>query len=126
MVPLQGRRQCAERRLGLDGLGGRVRELADEVVPDKGRARVTDRERLGRHELGQVGAVRVRDELEVERRLAAAVGRSVGRVERVVLLERGGGVGETFRRCAKEMRFISPSFNSQGWTEVCCQPKVKI
>ena len=48
---------------------------------------MTDRERLGRHELGQVGAVRVRDELEVERRLAAAVGRSGGRVERVVLLE---------------------------------------
>mmetsp|Transcript_28079 Transcript_28079/g.71316 ORF Transcript_28079/g.71316 Transcript_28079/m.71316 type:complete len:460 (-) Transcript_28079:611-1990(-) len=131
VAPLQGLRECAERRLGLlrlnphvgvlrlnhlarsrhragllrrglvrvldrldqggagalDGLGGRARELAHEVVPDEGRARVTDRERLGRHELGQVGAVRVRDELEVERRLAAAVGRAGGRVERVVLLE---------------------------------------
>ena len=35
---------------------------------------------------------------------------------RVLLLERGEGVGETFRRWPKEMRFISPSFNQQGWT----------
>ena len=26
-------------------------------------------------------------------------------------------MGETFRRWPKEMRFISPSFNSQGWTQ---------
>ena len=37
--------------------------------------------------------------------------------QRVLLLERGAGVGETFRRWPKEMRFISPSFNSQGWTD---------
>ena len=37
--------------------------------------------------------------------------------QRVLLLERGEGVGETFRRWPKEMRFISPSFNSQGWTD---------
>ena len=36
--------------------------------------------------------------------------------ERVLLVERGEGVGETFRRWPKEMRFISPSFNQQGWT----------
>mmetsp|Transcript_54394 Transcript_54394/g.122995 ORF Transcript_54394/g.122995 Transcript_54394/m.122995 type:complete len:576 (+) Transcript_54394:151-1878(+) len=36
--------------------------------------------------------------------------------ERVLLLERGGAVGETFRRWPREMRFISPSFNQQGWT----------
>ncbi|EGB03177.1 hypothetical protein AURANDRAFT_34382 [Aureococcus anophagefferens] len=36
---------------------------------------------------------------------------------RVLLVERGGAVGETFRRWPKEMRFISPSFNSQGWTQ---------
>ena len=37
--------------------------------------------------------------------------------ERVVLLERGDKVGESFSRWPKEMRFISPSFNSQGWTQ---------
>ena len=36
--------------------------------------------------------------------------------DRVLLVERGT-VGETFKRWPKEMRFISPSFNSQGWTE---------
>jgi G3E family GTPase len=36
---------------------------------------------------------------------------------RVLLVERGGKVGETFRRWPKEMRFISPSFNQQGWTK---------
>ena len=36
--------------------------------------------------------------------------------ERVLLIERGEDVGETFRRWPKEMRFISPSFNNQGWT----------
>ena len=35
---------------------------------------------------------------------------------RVLLLERGEGVGDTFRRWPEEMRFISPSFNQQGWT----------
>jgi putative flavoprotein involved in K+ transport len=35
---------------------------------------------------------------------------------RVLLLERGEAVGETFRRWPHEMRFISPSFNQQGWT----------
>ena len=35
---------------------------------------------------------------------------------RVLIVERGD-VGETFRRWPKEMRFISPSFNSQGWTQ---------
>ena len=35
---------------------------------------------------------------------------------RVLLLERGESVGETFRRWPEEMRFISPSFNQQGWT----------
>jgi len=37
--------------------------------------------------------------------------------QRVLLLERGGAVGETFRRWPREMRFISPSFNQQGWTK---------
>jgi len=37
--------------------------------------------------------------------------------DRVLLLERGGAVGETFLRWPKEMRFISPSFNQQGWTK---------
>ena len=36
--------------------------------------------------------------------------------ERVLLIERGDGVGETFKQWPKEMRFISPSFNQQGWT----------
>ena len=35
---------------------------------------------------------------------------------RVLIVERGT-VGETFKRWPKEMRFISPSFNSQGWTQ---------
>ena len=35
---------------------------------------------------------------------------------RVLLVERGEAVGETFRRWPAEMRFISPSFNQQGWT----------
>ena len=35
---------------------------------------------------------------------------------RVLLIERGEAVGETFRRWPEEMRFISPSFNQQGWT----------
>ena len=37
--------------------------------------------------------------------------------ERVLLVERGNKVGETFRQWPKEMRFISPSFNQQGWTD---------
>eukprot|EP00944_MAST-04C_sp_MAST-4C-sp1_P012875 g12875.t1 len=36
--------------------------------------------------------------------------------EKVLIVERGESVGETFKRWPKEMRFISPSFNSQGWT----------
>ena len=36
---------------------------------------------------------------------------------RVLLVERGTKVGETFRKWPREMRFISPSFNSQGWTQ---------
>ena len=36
--------------------------------------------------------------------------------ERVLLVERGDKPGESFRQWPKEMRFISPSFNSQGWT----------
>ena len=36
---------------------------------------------------------------------------------RVLLIERGEAVGETFRRWPAEMRFISPSFNQQGWTK---------
>jgi len=36
---------------------------------------------------------------------------------RVLLVERGEHVGESFRRWPKEMRFISPSFNQQGWTD---------
>eukprot|EP01048_Picozoa_sp_COSAG05_P012199 COSAG05_NODE_1204_length_5534_cov_6.479117_1_plen_796_part_00 len=36
--------------------------------------------------------------------------------KRVLLVERGAGVGETFRQWPREMRFISPSFNHQGWT----------
>jgi putative flavoprotein involved in K+ transport len=35
---------------------------------------------------------------------------------RVLLIERGEAVGDTFRRWPEEMRFISPSFNQQGWT----------
>ncbi len=35
--------------------------------------------------------------------------------ERVVILERGE-VGESFRQWPREMRFISPSFNQEGWT----------
>ena len=35
---------------------------------------------------------------------------------RVLLIERGEEVGDTFRRWPEEMRFISPSFNQQGWT----------
>ena len=35
---------------------------------------------------------------------------------RVLLIERGETVGDTFRRWPAEMRFISPSFNQQGWT----------
>ena len=35
---------------------------------------------------------------------------------RVLLIERGDAVGESFRRWPAEMRFISPSFNQQGWT----------
>ena len=39
------------------------------------------------------------------------------RPQRVLLVERGGGVGESFLRWPREMRFISPSFNQQGWTK---------
>jgi len=35
---------------------------------------------------------------------------------RVRLLERGDAVGASFRAWPEEMRFISPSFNQQGWT----------
>ena len=35
---------------------------------------------------------------------------------RVLLLERGDGIGTSFRMWPKEMRFISPSFNQAGWT----------
>jgi thioredoxin reductase len=36
--------------------------------------------------------------------------------DRVLIIERGESVGDTFKKWPKEMRFISPSFNSQGWT----------
>ena len=36
--------------------------------------------------------------------------------KRVLIIERGEKVGESFRRWPREMRFISPSFNNQGWT----------
>ena len=36
--------------------------------------------------------------------------------KRVLIVERGAAVGESFRRWPQEMRFISPSFNNQGWT----------
>ena len=36
--------------------------------------------------------------------------------KRMLVLERGARVGESFRRWPKEMRFISPSFNQGGWT----------
>jgi len=36
--------------------------------------------------------------------------------QRVLLVERGEKVGESFRLWPREMRFISPSFNNQGWT----------
>ena len=35
---------------------------------------------------------------------------------RVQLLERSDAVGASFRAWPEEMRFISPSFNQQGWT----------
>ena len=35
---------------------------------------------------------------------------------RVLLVERGEAVGSSFRQWPAEMRFISPSFNQQGWT----------
>jgi len=35
---------------------------------------------------------------------------------RVLLVEKGDGVGTSFRQWPEEMRFISPSFNSEGWT----------
>ena len=35
---------------------------------------------------------------------------------RVLLLERGDAIGTSFRSWPEEMRFISPSFNQQGWT----------
>ena len=38
-------------------------------------------------------------------------------VERVMILERGSEVGKIFPKCPAEMKFISPSFNQQGWTE---------
>ena len=37
--------------------------------------------------------------------------------KRVLVVERGEGPGESFKRWPKEMRFISPSFNHQGWTK---------
>jgi thioredoxin reductase len=36
--------------------------------------------------------------------------------DRILLLERGSQVGTSFKLWPKEMRFISPSFNQQGWT----------
>ena len=35
---------------------------------------------------------------------------------RVLIVERGEGIGTSFRMWPDEMRFISPSFNQQGWT----------
>ena len=35
---------------------------------------------------------------------------------RVLLVERGEAIGTSFRLWPEEMRFISPSFNQQGWT----------
>ena len=36
--------------------------------------------------------------------------------DRVRILERSDTVGASFRAWSEEMRFISPSFNQQGWT----------
>ena len=38
---------------------------------------------------------------------------------RVRLLERSDAIGASFRAWPEEMRFISPSFNQQGWTNSC-------
>ena len=35
---------------------------------------------------------------------------------RILVVEQGGAIGESFRRWPKEMRFLTPSFNQQGWT----------
>lgn len=35
---------------------------------------------------------------------------------RVMMVEKGKNVGDSFRKWPEEMRFISPSFNQQGWT----------
>lgn len=35
---------------------------------------------------------------------------------KVLLVEQGEKVGDSFRKWPEEMRFISPSFNQQGWT----------
>jgi len=37
--------------------------------------------------------------------------------DRVLMIERGPEVGHSFRQWPKEMRFISPSFNQQGWSD---------
>ena len=54
---------------------------------------------------------------------AAGIGTAVSLVHtfgldpsRVLLLERGEGVGTSFRMWPEEMSFISPSFNQAGWT----------
>ena len=36
---------------------------------------------------------------------------------RVLLLERGEGIGTSFKMWPEEMKFISPSFNQAGWTK---------
>eukprot|EP00554_Chaetoceros_debilis_P000940 CAMPEP_0194080948 /NCGR_PEP_ID=MMETSP0149-20130528/6857_1 /TAXON_ID=122233 /ORGANISM="Chaetoceros debilis, Strain MM31A-1" /LENGTH=565 /DNA_ID=CAMNT_0038762777 /DNA_START=387 /DNA_END=2084 /DNA_ORIENTATION=- len=38
-------------------------------------------------------------------------------ISRVLCLEQGTQVGTSFREWPEEMRFISPSFNQQGWTD---------
>mmetsp|Transcript_14503 Transcript_14503/g.31819 ORF Transcript_14503/g.31819 Transcript_14503/m.31819 type:complete len:1079 (-) Transcript_14503:43-3279(-) len=37
--------------------------------------------------------------------------------DQVLMIERGPEVGHSFRQWPKEMRFISPSFNQQGWSD---------
>merc|ERR1719491_890753 len=38
-------------------------------------------------------------------------------ISRVLLVEQAQDVGESFRQWPEEMKFISPSFNQQGWTD---------
>lgn len=97
---------CADTQAQIERLSGFLREY--ELVSKKNNVEITD---APDYDVIVVGAG------------ASGIGTALTLTQfgldksRVLIIERGDDVGTSFRKWPKEMRFISPSFNQQGWTD---------